>query len=167
MFRLLFKITIFVAISLLVVSCMPSTEVSVIPFNSRIDVFTSPESVQRPYTEIALIKADDRGNYESEQELIAKILIEAESLGADAVILLNEGTVKKETTTYGWYRPSFGSYFGRRNNYKRRGSYHYPRYTYYTDTSRIMSATAIRYNDVAPSNNLYPPNTDAPQPNNY
>lgn len=55
-----------------------------------IDVYTSHESIKKPYKEIALITVDDQGWDKSESGLLEKLISKAKEIGADGVIILSQ-----------------------------------------------------------------------------
>jgi len=60
------------------------------PKVDNIDVYTSHESVKKPYKEIALIMVDDQGWGRSESKLLEELISKAKEIGADGVIILSQ-----------------------------------------------------------------------------
>lgn len=81
---------------LVLVGCGPKVEVTPLgplpdgPNAGEMDVYTSKASVNRPYTEIALITVDDKGWEKSEATLTQLLIDEARKMGADGLILLDQ-----------------------------------------------------------------------------
>ena len=65
-------------------------QVSRAPKQGDVEVFSSPQGIQRPYKEIALITADE-GWSDSIADLTKKMITTARALGADGIILLSAG----------------------------------------------------------------------------
>jgi hypothetical protein len=83
-------------ITLTQVGCAPKvlvTKFALLPSlhkTGNIDVYTSHESIKKPYKEIALITVDDEGYGRSESELLEKLISKAKEIGADGVIILSQ-----------------------------------------------------------------------------
>jgi hypothetical protein len=66
------------------------TNESYTPTNSGgVDVITSGKNIQKPYTEIGLVDAEEGPGTQSYEEIIAAIKSKAAEMGADAVIISN------------------------------------------------------------------------------
>lgn len=66
-------------------------------------MYTDRTTISVPYVEIALITVDDRGSSSMDEgELIANIIAEAKSLGADGVLIVGRtATTAGGTVVYG------------------------------------------------------------------
>ncbi len=90
--------TVYLALVLLLSACGPTVEVTplsslptVRPSKAPVQVFTSTDSITRPYHEVALISVDDGWN-RPESELLNLLIERASEIGADGLILLGQET---------------------------------------------------------------------------
>src|SRR5437899_11492364 len=105
------KMTAFVvAVGLMVGGCVqPAVYITMLgaspePRSSprELRVVTSPQGLDRPFRELALIVVDDKGTNKSETQLLELAMDEARSLGADALILLTGQTSTAGVVPVGW-----------------------------------------------------------------
>jgi hypothetical protein len=98
------KTIILIVCALLFVGCAPL--VNVARFDniersptSKLDIYTSFESIDREYKEIALITAQDRIPEKTEIEMVEDLKRKAMEIGADAIVL-QAGEIESSTDSY-------------------------------------------------------------------
>lgn len=104
------------------------------PTEGNIEIYTNPNTIERPYKEIALltVKESDFGN--KDQPMLDSLVSKAKQIGADAIILLSQ-----ETQSEGGYL-----YTPPKSRKKTAsGSWSY----YGTSERKVMRASAIVYED--------------------
>jgi hypothetical protein len=78
------------------IGCAPSVELTKLgslprsPQAGELDVYTSAESIDKPYKEIALIKVTQGLFGNKDQTMFNKLILEAKEIGAHGMIILSQ-----------------------------------------------------------------------------